>query len=144
MSMSQRVTSLSLRAQSLNPSPNRAVHSIPPPPPLRDVTVSQDHVVLRPVLISLTLTLGPSLPLSRSISLTLTLCPFLPLSRSIFLTLTLSVHLSPSPGLPLRPARLQRAQLPLRAPVTPTPPPAALSVLVSIRGRLCRDGHRPD
>ena len=51
------------------------------------------------------------------------------------LTLTLSVHLSPSPRLPLRPARLQRGQLPLRAPPpAPLSSPAALPLAVSIRG----------
>ena len=64
-----------------------------------------------------------TLPASHSHSLSIS--PLFPSPSLAFfsLTLTLSVHLSPSPRLPLRPARLQRGQLPLRGPPAPLSPP---------------------
>ena len=158
--MSQRVTSLSLRAQGLNPSPNRAVHSIPPP--LRDVTVSQDHVVLRPVLISLTLTLCPFLPPSLALSFSLSLF------RSISLPLPVSLsaprvynepatapscprHPYPSPRCPVCLSLHPRAPVPRRTPTRLTPPSPELERTVKppaadscwSRRRMCAGEEQP-
>ena len=99
---------------------------LPPPP---HGTCRSPKTVSTPTRLS-------TLPASHSHSL-----PYLPSSRlplSLYsLTLSLSLSISLPLRLPLRPARLRRGQLPLRAPRPSTPPPpAALPLAVSSRGRL--------